>query len=254
MGDFNSEYSQLRSWMADIALVDMIGTKHGVMGLPRTHTQSKDAPIDAIFGSAHLSCSIGGFLAFGKLSGDHRGLWIEIPKCLLFRYNIPNPVHRDVRRLKLRDPRVVARYQNLLHSSLSKKNAYARMDSIHRRTVFPLPDLVAKEYEQLDKEICDSMDYAERKCRVLHTGGVKFSPAYKAAKQMVDYWTRRWEHELGFSRNVQKIIKLQQKMQLVYNPALTILEIQDAVGKARKERRDCKKRAESFKVLSIGID
>jgi len=145
--------------------------KHGVTGLPRTHTQSKDAPIDTIFGSAHLSsCSIGGFLAFGKLSGgDNRGLWIDIPKCLLFGYNIPNPVHPDVRRLKLRDSRVVARYQNLLHFSLLEKNAYTRMDSIHRHMVFPLPDIFAKDYEQLDKEICNSTDYAEKKCPVFHT-------------------------------------------------------------------------------------
>jgi len=90
--------------MADIALVDIIGKKHGVMGLPRTHTRSKDSPIDVIFGSAHLACSIGRLLAFGKLSGDHRSLWIDIPKCFLFGYNIPNPVHPDARRLKLRDP------------------------------------------------------------------------------------------------------------------------------------------------------
>jgi len=32
------------------------------------------------------------------------------------------------------------------------------------------------------------------------------------------------------------------------------LEILDAVGKARKERREYKKRAERFKVLSTGID
>ena len=38
MGDFNLEYCQLRSWMADIALVDRIEKKHGIMGLTRTHT------------------------------------------------------------------------------------------------------------------------------------------------------------------------------------------------------------------------
>ena len=136
----------------------------------------------------------------------------------------------------------------MLHSSLSEKDAYARMDSIHRRTVFPLPDSVAKEFEQLDDEICASMDYVERKCQVFHTGGEKFSLAYKAATQTVEYWTRHRGHELGFSRNARKLIKPQRKLQLVHNPALTILEILDAVGKARKKKENARNEP---KVLSI---
>jgi len=83
MGDFNTEYSQLRAWMADLAFLDIIGKKHRVDNGPRTHTRSKDSPIDAIFASAHLACSLGGFISFEKLSGDHRGLlWLDIPKAL----------------------------------------------------------------------------------------------------------------------------------------------------------------------------
>jgi hypothetical protein len=57
VGDFNSEYSQLRAWMVDLALLDIIGKKHGVDNVPRTHTRSKDSPLEAIFASAHLACS-----------------------------------------------------------------------------------------------------------------------------------------------------------------------------------------------------
>jgi hypothetical protein len=45
MGDFNSEYSLLRTWMADLALLDIIGKKHGVDDVPRTHSRSKDSPM-----------------------------------------------------------------------------------------------------------------------------------------------------------------------------------------------------------------
>jgi len=130
MGDFNSEYSQLRAWMADLALLDIIGKKHGVDNVPRTHTRLKDSPIDAIFASAHLACSLGGFLSFRKLSGDHCGLWLDIPKALFIGYNIPAPVHPNARRLKLRDPRVVDRYKGVT-AFLCNREQYVPDNGFH---------------------------------------------------------------------------------------------------------------------------
>ena len=246
MGDFNSEYSQLRTWMADLALLDIIGKKHGVDDVPRTHTRSKDSPIDAMFASAHLACSLGGFLSFGKLSGDHRGLWFDIPKALFIGYNIPAPVHPHARRLKLRDPRVVDRYKEILHARSIESNTYQTMDSIHKRTVFPLSQQLAEEYETLDTLICSSMDYAEKKCRQLHMGAVPFSPAYKAATMTVEYWTRREKYTLGLDRNVRMLITLQKQLGIRYDPSLTLMQIKERLQQSRRDRRDCKRRAKSL--------
>jgi len=76
------------------------------------------------------------------------------------------------------------------------------MDSIHRRTVFPLSHQLAEEYEALDKYICSGMDNAEKNCRKLHMGAVPISPAYKVATLTVEYWTRREKYTLGLERNV----------------------------------------------------
>jgi len=98
MEDFNSEYAVLREWMLDLGLLEIIGNKHGYEAAPKTHTRSKDSPIDCIFASAQISwCAIGGFLAFGKLDGDHRGIWADIPKMLLLGCNIPPHTHPSAR-------------------------------------------------------------------------------------------------------------------------------------------------------------
>jgi len=89
MGDFNSEYSVLRDWMLDLGHLDIIGKQHGYDSAPRTHTRSKNSPIDCIFASAQISSALSGFLAFGKVDGDHRGLWADIPKMLLLGCKIP---------------------------------------------------------------------------------------------------------------------------------------------------------------------
>ena len=112
MGDFNSEYFTLTRWMQDLGLVDLMEQKHGAC--PKTHNRSKDAPIDCIFGSADLAINKGGFLSFTKLLSDHRGVWVDIPKFLLYGYNPPKPTFPSARRLALVDPRLVHRFDTIL--------------------------------------------------------------------------------------------------------------------------------------------
>ena len=71
-GDFNSEYEDLKPWMNDLRLADLIGKKHGKN--PRNHTRSKDSPIDCIFDTANFRILRGDYLSFGRLDSDHRGL------------------------------------------------------------------------------------------------------------------------------------------------------------------------------------
>jgi len=194
----------------------------------------------------HSNEALGGFLSFGKLSGDHHGLWLDIPKALFIGYNIPAPVHPNARHPKLRDPRVVDHYKELLHSLSTESNAYQIMDSIHRRTVFPLSQQLAEEYETLDTHICSSMDYAEKKCRNLHMGAVPFSLAYKAATLTVEYWTRREKYTLGLERNIRMLVTLQKQLEITYDPSLTLIQIREKLQQAQRDRRDCKRRAKSL--------
>ena len=50
--DFNSEYEDLKPWMIDLGLIDLIGKKPGKG--PRNHTRTKDAPIECIFGTSNF--------------------------------------------------------------------------------------------------------------------------------------------------------------------------------------------------------
>ena len=105
MGDFNSEYDTLQRWMLQLGLHDIIAQQHGPG--PKTYERSKDSPIDCIFGTPQISMALGGFLTFHKLLGDHRGLWVDIPKHIIYGYNPPHPTLFQARRLKASDPRVV---------------------------------------------------------------------------------------------------------------------------------------------------
>jgi len=125
--------------MLGMGLLDVIGRWHGTAKVPRTHTTSKDSPIDCVFATAHIVCLAGGFLAFGRLLGDHRGLWLDVPKHLLLGCKIPPLLHASARRLKLNDPRIVEKYLNKLEYLVIDSNLHTRMNTLHSRTVYPLP-------------------------------------------------------------------------------------------------------------------
>ena len=112
MGDFNSDYDSVLQWMDQYDLTDAIAARHGPC--PVTYNRSNNHPLDMIFLSPHLSSHNNGFLRFGYLAGDHRGIWLDIPTFLILGHNPPQSTHPDTRRLKLKDPRIVARYLEYL--------------------------------------------------------------------------------------------------------------------------------------------
>lgn len=245
MGDFNCEYSILEEWMLDIGLVNSLKERYGHEG-PRTCIKSKDSPIDCIFVSPQISIKQGGLLSFGRLDSDHRGLWIDIPAFLLYGYNPPPLLHPQARRLKLQDPRVVEKYLTYLHSAFREHNLFAKMDALHAQAVYPLhPDLAA-EFETIYKLSNELMDEAEEQCRKLKTGAVAWSPAFARATDLVEYWERRERYKKKKCKNVRYLINLQRKLNIKYDPSLSLSAISAKAKQARLHRRECKANAESL--------
>ena len=124
MGDFNSDFSDLQEWMLTNGLVESICEMHGYEEALITHTRSFKHPLDGIFCSPKLKGVQGGYLSFEALGGDHRGLWIDIPKILIYGHNPQSVPLAAARRLKIEDPRVVTKYNEELHELLSKAQVY----------------------------------------------------------------------------------------------------------------------------------
>lgn len=136
MGDFNANYHDLRQWMASLGLVDIIDQRHGCESLPITCKKSNSSPIDAISGASHMAAYRCGFLKFGTLGGDHRGLWLDIPKRTLFRCKILAQVPAIFRRLTLEDQWVVEKYNEVLEKELREFKIYERKMTLYREATF----------------------------------------------------------------------------------------------------------------------
>ena len=245
-GDFNSEYVKLSEWFLDEGLRDMLVPRHGKC--PITYQRSRQDPLDCIFGSPSMTIKKGGCLAFNNLISDHRGVWIDIPNELLLGFNPPPLSHPAARRLKINDPRIVKKYNTLLHEACLKDNLYERWDDLHGKVTTPLTKRLALEYETLDAIQEQHMSMAESKCRNLHTGVIPWSPTYKKVQLELDYWRMRLKHKLGMHRNVRQLIGMQNKLGIKYDANLQFATLKKNISTCYKRRTKIKAMAESLSL------
>ena len=180
---------------------DLLNQKHGTC--PITYQRSHTDPIDCCFGDGSIRISKGGCLSFGRLISYHRGLWMDIPNEILFGFKPPPLTHPSARRLKMKDPRCVKRYNDMLHNDCEKEHMYQRMDTLHSTVSDPMTVQQMEEYEFLDAKLCKMMDNAELKCRKLNVGTVHWSPTYKRVNLVLEYWRMRKAYHLGLHKNLR---------------------------------------------------
>ena len=138
------------------------------------------------------------------------------------------------RRLKLDDPRVVRRYQNLLHQFLKDNKVYKKLTKL--RTQWspgqPLTKEEAKEFEDIDKLRTQGMKLAAKKCRKLKMGGRKWSPALKKARDTILYWTLTLRRMKGCKVGTRRLIRLQKKLKIkgsnIHSRAVVKTKLTDA--------------------------
>jgi len=99
MGDWNSEYEEVRAWMATYGLTDIVHSRHSSIPPPPTCNRSRHAPIDIIFAPYPMKSWRCGFFSFDYLEGDHRGIWCDVPIEYILGYNMCHPLHAKARRL-----------------------------------------------------------------------------------------------------------------------------------------------------------
>ena len=245
LGDFNSQYSQLCLWMKEKGLHDLIHQRHGKS--PITCKKSATDPIDCIFGSPSISCAKAGFLSFSKLVSDHRGIWIDVPKALIFGFNPPTLANPQARRLKLHDPRVTDKYLQHIKEHLSIADIHD-MNALHANCSYPLTEPQKEEYKRLDHHSSQIMKDAERQCRKFKMGRVPWSPTYKKAMLTFEYWCQRHDYILGLNRNVRDLITLQKKLGIQYDNTLTLDQVKAKKYECYLHRRKMKSIAEQLSL------
>ena len=153
-------------------------------------------PIDGIWLSSSLVVNQVGVGTFDLSTSDHRPLWVDISVASALGDALPPMTAACSRRLKLVDPRIVKKYNEVFDSQLKKRGVHQRIQNFNIE--YPLSSPSQVELEKIDWHIMEAMKIADRQCRKFKTGAVPWSPSFQKAKDSLVAW------HLIYRRQVEK--------------------------------------------------
>jgi exonuclease III len=106
--------------MARQGLQEAILTKHRDKPTVATYNRNHDCkPIDGIFATRGINITAAGYYAFDEaIHSPHRALWVDIDLASVFGTKVGPSDKAEARRLKIKDPRVVKKYNTILTKEL----------------------------------------------------------------------------------------------------------------------------------------
>ena len=100
-------------------LIDVHHAKHPHLSTASTcNKNTHDIPVDGIWASPSLDCVAAGYYGYGELlmgKTDHRMIWADFSYESAFDFQPEPTIYTPPQRLTLEDPRVVKRYNKVLH-------------------------------------------------------------------------------------------------------------------------------------------
>lgn len=217
MGDWNEDTSSesFHKWLNSHGLHNLILSAVGKK-LPNT-VDNGSKPIDAIIGSVAITPTSGGYLAFDQgLASDHCMLWVDVPyRNVLGDVKQPKATFK-ARRLKTRDPRIVLRYNAMVHKALADNNVYNQVFKMEDNCTDFLTmedERKLNEIVELRNKICDE---AENKCRKIKAGSIPWSPKIQHIRNVIRYWTLILKKHNGQKIRTKTIKRVSRKIKIKY--------------------------------------
>ena len=240
-GDWNEDVvgPNLTRWMGCFSLREAVTHVHGSKPPPTYHRGTH--AIDGIFVSHTIQILKAGYLPFNELPGDHRGIWVDIPQSSILGYRMSDIPTAKARRLKLDDPRVVNRYQEILHQYFRQHNIYKRLRRFRQTWTpsSPLTQAQVKEYEEIDTKREIGMKLASKRCRKLKMGGRKWSPALQKARNTILLWKLIRRRLQRCKVSVRRILRLKKRLK-IKDTKLSLAEVNTKIDRAFQKYKVCR--------------
>ena len=233
----------IRKW----GLIDAHQDKHPSTPTVATCPKNRsNIPIDGIWISPSIEVTAAGYSGFGEYpmgNTDHRLLWVDINIHSCFGFNPPQAHYRAPRRLTLKDPRVVKKYNKLLNNAYATHRLPQRALQLQQQ--LPTFDIIAQqEYEKLAELDFQCRQYAERRCRKLHMGKVPFSENLRKADDVVQLWMLLKKKRTGLRVSIKKIRRLMRSAQQPEALERSLSEIQINLKKHERNIKGSKRKAQ----------
>jgi len=151
-----------------------------------------------------------------------------------------------VRRLQCKDPRVVEKYNNVLHDMLEKQNIPFQLQMVNE--VIHKPSDLHRQYcdelNSINQAVTDAKHAAESQCRKLKCGRVQWCPSITAVINKIIFWKSMLKQEKGGKVGLSILQQRSKKAGLTMVPhprELPIPYLEEQISKAHKQFRRLKK-------------
>ena len=190
-----------------------------------------------------------GYLGFGDIPGDHRGIWVDIPNSEILGYNMNDISTPQARRLKLDDPRVVRRYLELLEGSFRKEKLYQKTKKLILKMNSQVDvSKLKKEYDTLDSIRYSCMMKAEEKCRKLKCGGILWSPKLQKARDSILFWTLISKKRKKCLVSSRRILRLKKKLGITDELVLSDVQVREKIGESYTKYKTLRSQAADLRL------
>eukprot|EP00978_Attheya_sp_CCMP212_P031786 scaffold121357_cov60-Attheya_sp.AAC.6 len=139
--------------------------------------------------------------------GDHRISWADFAYENAYGHDMPVIERPIARRLRLHDPHIVDKFNELREEYCRKHNLAVRTITNEQRATYPPSVASNKEHEEIDRLLVASIRYTDKGCRKIHRGAVPWSPDLKRAElylKLIKSLLIRRQHNKISSRKGQR--------------------------------------------------
>jgi len=191
MADLNTDVTnkEIKLWRERHRLKDVYISEFPNIKIPATYHKGKNT-IDTIMVSHSIKIEKAGFLAFGDIPSDHRGLWLDVTYQTAFGHNMQRLIKPQARRLKSNNPIVRNNWIKLYKLFIKNNNLDEQLIQLESE-IIPGEDMTENQQQRYNKILQlrhEGIRFADKRCRKLKMGGVPFSPEVKKAGQRIEFW------------------------------------------------------------------
>jgi hypothetical protein len=203
------------------------------MHLQNTYAHGS-ALIDGLFVSPALSqCPCG----YTDIICDHRMLWIDVPVELALGYSPSAIAKASPKRLILQDPRIVKKYNDILHKHLVKHDVLNQLQKLETDIDGTMSPAQISEYNRLDNLHIQATLIAQQQCRKLRMGAVPYSPKLCLEGKKIRAWKLLLKKKSGGSVNTKFLNRKLKEAGISDMSLLSISDIQENLHNAWQSYR-----------------
>ena len=209
----------------------------GMPPMPATHHRGR-YPISTIYVSDKLQPIRAGILpkTIG-VQGDHRNIYVDITNDSLLGVYMYKVISQPMKRLQLRDSRIVKKYQKHMLKHLSKNNMLSKGLILLEDAKYPSTEQLRQRMEGFDDQLGRAIQHGKSKCRKFCMGDIPFSKSFEKLRDTRRLWLLTLKRKIGQKISSTTIRRLAKKLRVNSPLSFSLQAVKENFKQAEKEYR-----------------